>query len=110
MWPHERSLVKSMESRPFALLGVNTNRYPPAKLKEVMDKEKLNWRSFVDASTDDEGGLGAISGKWNLQGTPTLYLIDHKGVIRYRWLGSPGERAIDIAIESLLKEAEGKSE
>lgn len=95
-----------MENRPFALLGVNTNGYPAKQLKEVMDKEKLNWRSYVDAR-GGEGGQGAISGKWNLQGTPTLYLIDHKGVIRHRWIGSPGDQAIDAAIDTLVKEAEG---
>ena len=82
---------------------MNTNRYDAKKLKEVMDKEKLNWRSFADAGKDGE--LGPISTKWNLQGTPTLIVLDHKGVIRHKWLGSPGEKAIDEAIEKLMKEA-----
>ena len=94
-----------MEDKPFALIGVNTNRYDPKKLKEVMDKEKLNWRSFAD--TSDGEGLGLISSLWNLQGTPTLFVLDHKGVIRYRWLGSPGEKALDEALNKLIKEAEG---
>ena len=42
----------------------------------------------------------------HLAGTPTLYLIDHKGVIRHKRLGSPGEKAIDAAIGKLVKEAE----
>ena len=94
-----------MEDKPFAVIGVNTNRYDPKKLKEVMDQEKLNWRSFAD--TSDGEGLGVISSAWNLQGTPTLFVLDHKGVIRYRWLGSPGENAIDEALNKLIKEAEG---
>ena len=94
-----------MEEKPFALLGVNTNGYDPKKLKEVMDKEQLNWRSFAD--TSDGEGLGVISSAWNLQGTPTLFVLDHKGVIRYRWLGSPGEKVIDEALNKLIKEAEG---
>jgi len=94
-----------MEDKPFAVIGVNTNRYDPKKLKEVMDQEKLNWRSFADVS--DGEGLGIISSAWNLQGTPTLFVLDHNGVIRYRWLGSPGEKAIDEALHKLVKEAEG---
>src|SRR5688572_6523141 len=68
-----------------------------------MDKERLNWRSFADP-----GGLGqrAIATKWNLVGTPTFYIIDHKGVIRHKWVGSPGEKTIDTALEKLIKEAE----
>ena len=58
-----------------------------------MDKEKLNWRSFAEKRSEE--GVGTISGTFNLQGTPTLFVLDHKGVIRYRWLGSPGEAKID---------------
>jgi peroxiredoxin len=67
-------------------------------LREVMDKEKLSWRSFADQ--------GAISGKWNVHATPTLYVLDHKGVIRHKWVGSPGEKAIDAALEKLIQVAE----
>ena len=42
-----------MESKPFALIGVNTNGYAVEKLKEVMDKEKLNWRSFAEKRGED---------------------------------------------------------
>jgi hypothetical protein len=70
-----------------------------------MDKEKLNWRSYSDPRGEE--GFGPIASRWNLVGTPTLYLLDHKGVIRYKWLGSPGEEAIDAALEKLLQGAEG---
>ena len=63
-----------------------------------MDKEKLTWRSFADQ--------GNIAARWNLSATPTFYVIDHKGVIRHKWVGSPGEKAIDAALEKLIHEAE----
>ena len=63
-----------------------------------MEKEKLSWRSFTDQ--------GAIRAKWHVSGTPTFYLIDHRGLIRYKWVGSPGEKAIDTALEKLLLETE----
>jgi peroxiredoxin len=86
------------------LIGVNVNGYDVKKLKQAMDKEKLTWRSFADP-----GPLGQspIATRWNLSNTPTLYVIDHKGVIRHKWVGSPGEKAIDAALETLIKEAEG---
>ena len=56
-----------------------------------MDKEKLNWRSFSSR---------AIAAKWSARGTPTYYVIDHKGVIRYKWVGYPGAKAIDAALEN----------
>ena len=93
-----------MEDKPFALIGVNTNGYDAKKLKDVMDKEKLNWRSFADP-----GGFGSgIAHQWNLMGTPTLYVLDHKGVIRHKGVGSPGEEEIDKALDKLIKEAEAE--
>jgi hypothetical protein len=44
---------------------------------------------------------GPIATKWNFSATPTLYLIDHKGVIRYKWTGPPGEKVLDAAIEAV---------
>jgi peroxiredoxin len=103
MWPHERSLVKHLAGKPFAVLGVNISEARAADLKKVMDKENLVWRSFTDPPTS--AGWGAISRKWNLAGTPTIYLIDHKGVIRHKWLGGPGDKVIDRAVDELVREA-----
>jgi hypothetical protein len=75
-----------------------------SQTKKVMDKEGLSWRSFVDAGT---AGAGPIATRWNLSATPTFYLIDHKGVIRYKWAGAPGEKVMDAALEKLIKAAEG---
>ena len=69
-----------------------------------MEKEKLTWRSFADPG---ELGQGAIVTRWNFPATPTMYVIDHKGVIRYKWVGGPGEKAIDAALAKLIQQAEG---
>jgi hypothetical protein len=68
-----------------------------------MEKEKLTWRSFADPGPL---GQGPIATRWNLPGTPTMYVIDHKGVIRHKWVGAPGEKVIDAALEKLIREAE----
>ena len=81
------------------MVGVNVNGYDFQKLKQVIAKAKLIWRSFADD--------GSIVGTWNLPGTPTFYVLDPRGVIRYKWMGSPGAKAIDAALDKLLKEAEG---
>jgi hypothetical protein len=36
----------------------------------------------------------------------TLYVLDHKGVIRHKWVGSPGGKALDAALEQLIPEAD----
>jgi len=108
MFPHERSLVKKLENKPFALIGVNSDRDLKA-LKPVLEEEKITWRSFWNGP---EGIGGPISKEWNVQGWPTLYIIDHKGVIKHKYLGSPRDpEDLDRAIEKLVEvaEKEGKS-
>ena len=72
-----------------------------------MDKEKLPWRSFVNGE--------AIIATWNLPSTPTFYVLDHQGVFRHKWVGSPAgyeqgglpdAKAMDAALEKLIHEAE----
>jgi hypothetical protein len=95
--------VQNLKVKPFVVVGVNVNGYD-SKKKAVMDKEKMTWRSFADD--------GSIVGTWNLPGTPTFYVIDHKGVIRHKWVGSPADcklgglpdaKTIDAALEKLVK-------
>ena len=104
MYEHERSLVKCLEGKPFALIGVNsdTNR---EDLKQVLAKERITWRSFWNGGST----AGPISAAWGVTGWPTLCVIDKKGVIRHKWAGSPGDAVLDQAIEKLLTEAETAS-
>ena len=98
MYPHERSLVERMKGRPFAIVGVNsdTNR---EELKKVMAKERITWRSFWDGGNT----RGPIATKWNVSGWPTIYVIDHQGVIRARDAQGP---SLDKLVDQLVKEAE----
>ena len=105
MYPHERSLVKRLADKPFALIGVNSDK-DLEKLAPRLKAEQITWRSFWNGP---KGTQGPISKKWNVRTWPTIYIIDHKGVIRYKWVGSPGEKVIDTAVEKLIREAEGKS-
>ena len=101
MYPHERSLVKKMANRPFALLGVNSDR-SKEELKKVMAKEEITWRSWWDGGSTE----GPIATRWDVEGWPTLYVIDHAGVIRQHYLGSPGGEVLDEVLEGLVKKAE----
>jgi peroxiredoxin len=95
MYPHERSLVKRLEGKPFALLGVNSD--PKERLKQVIKKENMTWRSWWDGGDTS----GPIATQWNVSGWPTIYVLDHKGVIRYK---DVREKAMDDAVDALLAE------
>src|SRR5262249_22055426 len=96
MYPHERSLVKRLEGKPFALLGINSDQ-DRDDLKKVLEKEKITWRSWWDGG----GTSGPIATAWNVHGWPTIYVLDEKGVIRYK--NVRGE-AMDKAVDTLLTE------
>jgi peroxiredoxin len=97
MYPHERSLVKRLEGKPFALLGVNSD--PKDRLRQAMKKENITWRSWWDGGNTS----GPIAKAWNVSGWPTIYVLDSKGVIRYK--GVRGKQ-MDEAVDKLLKELE----
>ena len=96
--------MKNLQGRPFALIGVHVSGLNAKQLKDVMEKERITWRSFVDVGN---AGAGPIATKWNLSATPTFYVIDHQGVIRSKWAGPPGEKVLDAALDKLIKAAEG---
>src|SRR5207247_8542371 len=100
MYPHERSLVKRLEGKPFALLGINSDP-DKVKLKEAMEKEDITWRSWWDQTTS-----GAIATSWNVHAWPTIYVLDHKGVIRRK--NVRGE-SMDQVVNMLLEEMDGKA-
>jgi hypothetical protein len=95
--------VTNLKDRPFALIGVHIGGSSAKQLKKTMEKEKLPWRSFVDAG---DAGAGPIATRWNLSTTPTFYVIDHRGVIRYKWAGAPGAKVMDVALDRLIKAVE----
>src|SRR5947208_5528817 len=96
MVPHERSLVKRLEGKPFALLGIDLDS-DKAALKKAEEKNKITWRSWFD------GRGGPISDKWNIRFLPTVYVLDAKGVIRYK---DVRDKELDEAVDMLLKEVE----
>jgi len=84
MYPDERSLVKRLADQPFALIGVNSDKDKQA-LRQVLEDEEITWRSFWNGP---EGTRGPLSTAWNVSGWPTVYVLDHEGVIRGKghWL------------------------
>jgi hypothetical protein len=97
MYPHERSLVEEMKDKPFALVGVNSDRTIEAA-KAAIAKNKLNWRSFQN---QEEGRPEKISADWAVKGWPTVVILDSEFKIHYR--GHDGEAATEVAKELVAK-------
>jgi len=101
MYPHERSLVKEMAGKPFALIGINSDDdrdYVKGRIAE----ENITWRSFWNGP---KGTRGPISARWNVGGWPTVYILDHQGVIQEKMTGFNKDK-FDAAIARLVPLAE----
>ena len=72
--------MKKFNGKPFAIVGVNSDSSRDM-VKELTAKEKITWRSFWDAGSPQ----GPIQCQWNINAWPTMYLIDHNGVIVERF-------------------------
>ena len=108
MYPYERSLVDRMRGKPFVLLGVNgdgdRDQAPRA------DRSRR-------ASTGGRGGTaagaptqaGPIARRYNVHAWPTLYVLDHRGVIRHKSLGFPGPKKLDSILDALVKAADDEA-
>jgi hypothetical protein len=101
MYEHERSLVKRLEGKPFALIGVNSDK-DRTELKQVLKAEKITWRSFWNGGSTS----GPISKQWKVTGWPSIWIIDANGVIRNRGARGP---AMDKVVDELLAEMAGGS-
>jgi peroxiredoxin len=95
MYPQERSLVKRLENKPFALIGINSDA-DPESLKKHLRTEQITWRSWCDG-----GRQGPIATSWNVWAWPTVYVLDHKGIIRDKWARG---YALEATVDKLLNE------
>jgi peroxiredoxin len=102
-YPQQRSLVKKFASRPLALLDVNVDFRE--RRKKINAKEQLTWPAIQDSTTSNEH-QGPVATRWQVGQFPTLFLIDHKGVIREKYVGSPDEDVLARELEKLVLEAE----
>ena len=99
MLPHEREMVKRLADQPFTLLGINSDSSRSA-LKKILEDEKITWPNIYGGPTSDN----AIAKRWNVWGWPTIYILDHEGIIRHRGLR---DKAMEEAVVELIKKIPG---
>lgn len=98
MIPQEREMVKRLKDKPFALLSVSCDT-EKEKLVAFLEKEPMPWDHCFD------GVNGPVVEVLHTRAYPTLFLIDHTGVIRNKWVGAPDEKELNQAIDDLVEKA-----
>jgi thiol-disulfide isomerase/thioredoxin len=100
MIPHEREMVEKLKGKPFQLVSISADEKKEA-LTKFLESEKMPWTHWWEGGNKD-----GILKEWNVQFFPTIYVIDAKGVIRFKNIRG---KKLEEAVEKLVKEAETKS-
>lgn len=105
MYGHEQQITRKLADKPFVLLGVNSDS-DLQDARDAVSGESLSWRHFWNGP---QGTRGPISTQWNVEDWPTVYLIDHEGVIRYKTvLGEDIDRGIEQLMADIGHEVDLK--
>jgi len=99
MLPHEKALVQRLKDQPFALLGINSDG-EAEEVKKMLAEQGITWRQALDGDTS-----GPLATRWNVQGWPTIYILDAEGKIRFRDLR---DEEMEKAVNELLAELAAK--
>ena len=100
MYPDNRKLIETYRGRPFQFVGVMGDEQL-VTVKESIDNKTITWPVWWD------GTRGPIVTRWNVSSWPTMYVLDHQGVIRYRHVR--GE-ILSRAVAKLVAAAEQAAE
>ncbi|MCX7701968.1 MAG: TlpA family protein disulfide reductase [Gemmataceae bacterium] len=95
MIPHEREMVQKLKDKPFVLVSISADEKKET-LKEFLENEPMPWVHWWEGRRE-----GGILNDWNVEFFPTIYILDHKGVIRYKNIRG---KAMEEAVEKLLAE------
>jgi thiol-disulfide isomerase/thioredoxin len=99
MIPHERELVKRLKDRPFVLVSISADD-STEKVKRFQERTPMPWTQWYIGANSE------VIDTWDIEGYPTILVLDHKGVIRYK---DVRDKKMDEAVDTLLEEMrEGK--
>jgi len=83
-YPYQRLMLELYEDKPFALLGVNSDGDIKVAKQGKVDS-RLPYRSWWDGHAE-KNTSGPIATQYGVTGWPTIYILDHEGVIRFAGL------------------------
>lgn len=69
-----------------------------ANLRKILEKNGITWKQAAQGSTS-----GPLPRRWNISSWPTIYVVDAKGVIRFKNLR---EQELEDAVVKLIAEVE----
>ena len=105
--PQAQRVFETFPKEKVAVLGIHTvfehhDAMPPIALKAFIHEYRLRFPIGVDQS--DEALIPKTMQAYQLQGTPSLMLIDRLGRLRAQYFGQVSDLSLGAKIEALLGE------
>jgi thiol-disulfide isomerase/thioredoxin len=97
IYPFGRSLSYRFRDRPFVLLGVNSDR-DQELVSQVTRDQQITWPNWWLGKNRE------IGQDYPVQRYPTTLVLDHTGVIRFRYFGPIDDDSLNRAASILLDE------
>jgi peroxiredoxin len=94
--PNVIKIHKKFNDKGFEIIGISLDSNKSA-LESYIESNKMTWPQFYDG----KGWQNEIAQKYRVRQIPTTYLIDKKGVIRYRTLRG---QELEEAVTKLVNE------
>ena len=107
--PIHRSLIQHFEGKPFVILGVSRDERVET-LQKSIETGDITWRCWWD------GLEGPIAARWNVEGIPRYFLIDHSGTLHSILSASEHDLVEAVtpvaeqAIQALTRQTDDKSD
>lgn len=114
-YPRLQDLSERLANQPFIVVSINAE---PDKdddeIKAAWEAEGNTWLCLNDKIEDEDRWIGPIQRTWNVRNFPTLYLLDQRGIIRFKdglpsheghiHFTNPEPQELGDAVDSLLNE------
>lgn len=95
-----QTLLYDYADKPITIVGVNSDQDREA-VRDFVRRKNISWRSFWNG---ENGINGPITKAWRIRRSPTVYVLDRQGRIRYKFLwGLP--KSLDQRLDTLLAES-----
>ncbi len=95
-FPHMREIKTTYAERPFEILGISAD-YDPSDITTFLKDNDLPWDIWF------AGFNQGVVKEWNISEFPTVYLVDHTGMIVAR---DPSDQQLDAMLVELVTKAE----
>lgn len=100
MVPGTNALIAELKGKPFVQVGVSTDAKPEV-VKEHLKTNEMPWAHWW------VGYEGKALETWDVEAYPTVYVIDHEGVIRHHQVGFDGDKdKLYDVVRALVRKAE----